>query len=403
MAAEISPITTEDLQLAGLPEGLKMNSGLALLFNNQLYERCKNVAAAMSKAAGFMPDHLIGKEATCFAVISLSIGWNLNPYMVARSTYTTPGGSIGFEGKLVQAILENSGAVEGRIEFDHFGSWSNIMGKFRMETSVKNAKMRYPVQTWKDEDEDGLGVKVIANIRGEAVPRTEEFLLREFHPRNSTLWALRPKQQICYAAVRAFANIAAPGLMMGVPFDIDPTGFYGEPMDINERPGRGTAKASPFTREQTADVVQNQDLAKEPATPAEPHGEAGSGAVVDASQTDGRPAEGGQVADGERAAGEEASAEGEPADETVDEGSLPAVGSSDPAESEAAEELPPATVRIRLQKMLEEQSRVGDVADLMNDGKSMLPPEMHGAWEKACEDKISAIVMKPSAGGRGRR
>jgi hypothetical protein len=232
-------ITTDDLHMAGLPQGIKMNSGLALLFNNPLYERCKNVAAAMARAKGFTPDHLLGNEAACFAVISLSIGWNLNPYMVARSTYQTPGGNLGFEGKLIQAILENSGAIEGRVEFEHFGDWDRILGKFTLQTSQKTNK-KYPVPAWKEEDEEGLGVIVRAQVRGEAKPREEKFYLKEFWPRNSTLWPLRPKQQICYASVRAFSNIATPGLLMGIPFDVDPTDFYsGEPMqELNPRPAR---------------------------------------------------------------------------------------------------------------------------------------------------------------------
>jgi hypothetical protein len=78
-----------------------------------------------------------------------------------------------------------------------------------------------PVQDWKDEDEIGLGVIVRAQVRGEDKQREFTMMLRECFPRNSTLWPIRPSQQICYTAVRAFANIAAPGIFMGVPFSTD--------------------------------------------------------------------------------------------------------------------------------------------------------------------------------------
>ena len=229
MAEDNLPAVTEkDLATSGLPSLMKMSPGLALFFNDAVYARCKAIASHMAKAEGMMPRHLIGKPEACFAVISRAITWNLDPFSVAMATYQTPGGSIGYAGALIQAILENSGALEGGIKFEHGGDWSKVQGKFKIETSPKGGK--YPVPLWGQKEAEGLYVIVSAQVKGELEPRTLKFELNEAFPLNSPLWATAPNRQIRYTSVRAFGNLVTPSLLMGVPFDVDPTGFYGEPM-----------------------------------------------------------------------------------------------------------------------------------------------------------------------------
>jgi RecT family protein len=201
----------------GLP-AVRMAPGLALLFNDKLYERCKQVATIMSGAKGFTPPHLIGSSEACFGVVQMALTWGLTPQLVAASTYATPGGKIGYEGKLVQGILENSGWVEGSIQYQMVGDWNKVRGKFKKMTSQKGGE--YHVPDWKEEDEEGLGVIVRAKVRGEEQPREmEPLMLRSCWPRLSTQWALQPELQIKYRACRQFANTVAPGIFMGVPFD----------------------------------------------------------------------------------------------------------------------------------------------------------------------------------------
>lgn len=194
-----------------------MSPALAIMLDPVLFERAKQIAVYMSKAEGFTPPHLLGRSEACFAVVTRSLTWKLDPFGVAMSTYQTPGGRIGFEGKLCQAILENSGHLEGSVKFEHYGDWSRVLGKFAIRKSDKGKD--YAALTWTREDAKGLGVMVRAKVRGEAGFREWPMDLEQCFPLNSTLWATDPKRQICYTAVRAFANIAAPGIMMGVPFD----------------------------------------------------------------------------------------------------------------------------------------------------------------------------------------
>lgn len=257
----------------GLPVS-GMAPGLALMFNEPLYERCKQIAQIMSRANGITPGHLIGQSEACFAVVTRSITWKLDPFSVAQATYQTPGGKVGFEGKLVQAILENSGHLEGGVKFTHFGDWDRIRGKW---VKKQGTKSEYAAQGWKDEDENGLGVVVSAQVKGEKEPRELTVYLRECFPRNSTLWALRPSQQICYTAVRAFANVVAPGLFMGVPFtsDIEEQTMI-DVTPVTDRPVRSAPerKQAEIVTEQPAEEELQREAAplteEGPAEAAEP-------------------------------------------------------------------------------------------------------------------------------------
>jgi hypothetical protein len=190
---------------------------LRIMLDDRLFERCQSIARFMSNAHGMLPDHLIGQPAACFAVVNRALAWNLDPYAVGACTYPTPGGRVGFEGKLVSAVLEASGRLIGGMKFRHLGDWSKLVGKFVQKTSKKGRP--YMAPAWTDADEVGLGVEISAHIRGEAEPRSFEFWLVQAHPRNSTLWATDPRTQIVYLATRRFANLVVPHLFMGLPFD----------------------------------------------------------------------------------------------------------------------------------------------------------------------------------------
>jgi hypothetical protein len=219
--------------------------GVQIMFNDDLYERCKQVATLMSKARGITPPHLIDCGEACFAVVLKALTWKLDPYSVAASTFQIQGGKIGYEGKLVQAILENSGALEpfelegfegGLVQRKYIGDWERVRAKFLMKKSDKGKD--YPVPNWPADAEEGLGIIIAAKVKGEVEPRQFTFWMKEAYPRFSTLWAIRPSQQIHYTAVRAFANVVAPGLFMGVPFETDMDEMQSGMINVTPKRGR---------------------------------------------------------------------------------------------------------------------------------------------------------------------
>ncbi|HEX7049863.1 MAG TPA: recombinase RecT [Longimicrobiales bacterium] len=226
-------------EIAGLPAELgpihSMPLAMRIWFDDRLFDRARIIAKYISEAQGFTPPHLVGKPQACFAVVVRALTWRLDPYAVAMATYQTPGGRVGFEGKLCQAIIENSGKLDGPLKFEYYGDWSRVLGKFKI---VDGGKGRYPAPTWTDADAAGLGIKVTGHIKGELDPRELTLDLVQCHPRNSTLWATDPKTQIHYTAVRRFGSAAVPSLFMGVPFDWEDAPPIGPERAIDVTPRR---------------------------------------------------------------------------------------------------------------------------------------------------------------------
>ena len=211
--------------------GATQSPALQIMLNDALFRRCREVADIMARAEGVTPQHLINKKEACFSVVSMALIWKLAPMMVAASTFQLPGSNkLGYEAKLVQAILENSGQFVGQIKSEYFGEWDRVLGKFTIETSQKGNK--YAKAAWTPKDEEGLGVIVTGQVKGEVEPRTFRFLLKQAFPRNSTIWATDPMTQLWYTAVRRFGSVAAPGIMMGVPFDRDELSFEDGLVDV---------------------------------------------------------------------------------------------------------------------------------------------------------------------------
>jgi hypothetical protein len=231
------------LPMSALVPMSSMPLALQIFFDDRLFDRCRLIATYMAKAEGFTPKHLVGKLEACFAVVSRSLTWKLDPYAVAQATYQpVPGAPVGYFGSLCQAIIENSGRLQGGVRYEHFGDWSKVQRKFRIIENTNDQtgkKSKFAVPAWAPEDEDGLGVKVIAQVKDELEPRTLEFFLVQAFPRNSTLWATDPMTQIKYTAVRRFATSVAPTLFLGVPFDHEAVDEWAETLkDVTPREPR---------------------------------------------------------------------------------------------------------------------------------------------------------------------
>lgn len=263
----------------------RMPLALRAFFDDALFNRLKTIALYLSRARGITPQHLLGQEEACFSVAIDSLNWRLSPSMVARATYQTPEGKIGYEGKLVSAILQQSGALIGGIDYEMIGDWDRVTGKFKLQRNEKTGKS-YPVKTYTDADEQGLGVTVRAQLRNESEPRVFTFMLPQAYPRFSTLWATDPQTQIKYAAIRRFASVATPQLIFGIPFDRDsqleditPAGVIDLP---GERPRTARAALDSFAGsgapeqaqqatsgydEETGEVTDAVDPTPKPAQP----------------------------------------------------------------------------------------------------------------------------------------
>ena len=205
----MNAVTTHQAGVALAPASA---SAGALLMDMAAMERLERIAEIMASGKTTVPQHLRGSKGDCFAIALQSMQWGMNPFSVAQKTHLVSG-TLGYEAQLVAAVINNSGIVADRFNFEWFGPWERVIGKFSIH---KGEKGEYRKPAWTMADEEGCGVRVWATLKGEANPRTLDLLLAQARTRNSTLWADDPKQQLAYLAQKRWARLFAPDVILGV-------------------------------------------------------------------------------------------------------------------------------------------------------------------------------------------
>lgn len=226
------------------PAEIPSTSTAALILSEASMAQIERVADIMAKGRSTVPQHLQNNKGDCAAVVMQAMQWGMNPFAVAQKTHVV-NGQLGYEAQLVNAVISTSGALTSRPEYEWFGPWENIMGKFAIKkkpasgtpgTKDYKKETEYRVPGWTMADEKGCGVRVWATLKGEEVPRYLELHMEQASVRNSPLWASDPKQQLAYLAVKRWSRLYCPDVILGVytPDELEP-----EPMrDLNDKPGR---------------------------------------------------------------------------------------------------------------------------------------------------------------------
>lgn len=187
-------------------------SSTSLILQGDSFNRIMELAKVMATGVSTVPEHLRGNVGDCSAIIMQAMQWNMNPYAVAQKTHLVKG-ILGYEAQLVNAVIISIAPITSRPNYEWFGDWSKVTGKF----TIKNGdKGEYRVPGWRLADEEGLGVKVWATIKGESEPRVLTLLLSQARTRNSTLWADDPQQQLAYLGLKKWSRLHTPDVIMGV-------------------------------------------------------------------------------------------------------------------------------------------------------------------------------------------
>lgn len=184
-----------------------------LIFSDARMDRMMKMAEILAKGKVTVPAHLQNNIGDCMAIVLQAAQWNMDPFAVAQKTHLV-GGKLGYEAQLVNAVVITRAPITGRPQYEWFGDWSRIIGKFKEKVSQKGDTYRVP--GWTLADEDGVGVRVWMTMRGETEPRVLELLLTQATVRNSTLWAGDPKQQLAYLAIKRWARLYCPDVLLGV-------------------------------------------------------------------------------------------------------------------------------------------------------------------------------------------
>ena len=179
----------------------------AAIFSPGGLHKLQAFAEVMAQGKATVPAHLSGKPADCLAIALQAAQWGMNPYAVAQKTHLV-NGTLGYEAQLVNAVITSSTAVQGRFKYEYGGDWE------KFKPGAANAS-----------NERGLSVRVGAVLRGETEITWGEPLYMEYvTTRNSPLWKTAPKQQLAYLAVKYWARLYCPDVILGVytPDEFEP-------------------------------------------------------------------------------------------------------------------------------------------------------------------------------------
>lgn len=158
----------------------------AAIFSPEGMNQLVRFADLMAQSKATVPAHLAGKPADCLAVTMQAAQWGMNPFAVAQKTHIV-NGTLGYEAQLVNAVVQNSGAIKGRFHYEYRGEGSS------------------------------LECRVGAVIRGEHDITWNEWLcISSITTKNSPLWKTNPKQQFGYLQVKNWARAHTPGAILGV-------------------------------------------------------------------------------------------------------------------------------------------------------------------------------------------
>lgn len=193
----------------------------ALILDPTLFQQMMAVAEVMAVGMATVPQHLRKNKGDCLAVVMQATQWRMNPFAVAQKTHVV-NGTLGYEGQLVNAVINTMSPTKDRLNYEWFGQWEKVIGKFVERTSKKKVDedtgepLKYRAPNWTLEDEQGLGIRVWATMKGEDKPRELVLLLAQCRVRNSPLWADDPRQQIAYLAVKRWSRLHCPDVLLGV-------------------------------------------------------------------------------------------------------------------------------------------------------------------------------------------
>lgn len=230
----------------------------AVVLDTTAIDSISRVAEIMSAGKATIPRHLQGNRGDCFAVTMQAMQWGMNPFAVAQKTHLVSG-TLGYEAQLVNAVITARAPVTGRMNYEWFGDWDRIAGKFKEVPAKNNEGEKRIVKDWTLKEEEGLGVRVWATFKGEDAPRELRLLLAQAGVRNSPLWGQDPKQQLAYLAVKRWSRLYCPDVILGV---------Y-TPDELDERAPRdmGRVDEVPQTGASRTDSVRSK-LASKRAAPA---------------------------------------------------------------------------------------------------------------------------------------
>ncbi len=166
------------------------NDPVAVYLDSDIFGQLQRVAKLMSSAS-LAPAHLRGegKLGDCFLVAAQAFRWRMDPFAVAQHTYVLSG-KLGYEGKLIAAIVNASGKLQGSLDYRYSGSG------------------------------DQRSVTVSGKLVGDAEPREVIGTVAGWKTGNEQ-WKKNTDQMLAYRGAREWARRYMPEAILGIHADDD--------------------------------------------------------------------------------------------------------------------------------------------------------------------------------------
>jgi len=183
-----SNVTT--LPTAARSVAVDFNDPVAVYLDSDIFAQLQRVAKLMSSAS-LAPAHLRGegKLGDCFLVAAQAFRWRMDPFSVAQHTYVLSG-KLGYEGKLIAAVVNSSGKLQGSLDYRYSGSG------------------------------DQRSVTVSGKLLGDAEPREIVGTVGGWRTTNEQ-WKKNPDQMLAYRGAREWARRYMPEAVLGIQAEDD--------------------------------------------------------------------------------------------------------------------------------------------------------------------------------------
>lgn len=197
MALDREHRRTERQALATVPVSDMAALPTRTSFMPQSMGEAMQLATIMARST-FVPTHCRGAEGNCLAIIMQAGRWGMDPFAVANKAYFVKDGAPpAFESQLVNAVVNSSGALSGRLRV-----------AFEGEGEALRCTVRGFLRA--DPSDEKVKTQSIARIT----------------TRNSPLWKSDPEQQLAYYTTRGWARLHCPEVLLGVytpdEMEVDP-------------------------------------------------------------------------------------------------------------------------------------------------------------------------------------
>ena len=166
---------------------------VAHLMDTARFNQLKLVAGVLANGS-ITPKHLRGNSPTetlanCIRVVNQAIRWELDPFAVADESYVIHG-RLGFQGKLVAAVINTRADLVGGLAYEFTGSGD--------DRTVTVSGIRHD---WEE-------------------PRSVDLSVRQAQTENE-MWRRDPDQKLVYSGAIRWARRHCPEIVLGVLTDDD--------------------------------------------------------------------------------------------------------------------------------------------------------------------------------------